>query len=127
MAGFNEGGVICEIMNEDGSMARLPQLLEFAAKYGLKIISVENPIRYRVMREKLVRREATVHMPTAWGDFICHATPALTANIPMTCTRPGKGSIEGADDVLVRVHSECFTGDLLGSLRCDCGPQLHKP
>ncbi|HQA54676.1 MAG TPA: bifunctional 3,4-dihydroxy-2-butanone-4-phosphate synthase/GTP cyclohydrolase II [Synergistaceae bacterium] len=127
MAGFNEGGVICEIMNEDGSMARLPQLLEFAAKYGLKIISVENLIRYRVMREKLVRREATVHMPTAWGDFICHAYTCPYGEHPNDVHLAlVKGDIEGAGDVLVRVHSECFTGDLLGSLRCDCGPQLHK-
>ncbi|NCC06131.1 MAG: GTP cyclohydrolase II, partial [Proteobacteria bacterium] len=127
MAGFNEGGVICEIMNEDGSMARLPQLIEFAKKHEMKIITVENLIHYRVMREKFVRREATVHMPTAWGDFVCHAYTSPYGDNPGALHLAlVKGDIDGVEDVLVRVHSECFTGDLLGSLRCDCGPQLHK-
>lgn len=127
LAGFNEGGVICEIMNEDGTMARLPQLLEFAEKQGMKIVTVENLIRYRVIREKFVRREATVHLPTLWGDFTCHAyTSPYGDNAGSLHLALVKGDISGSDDVLVRVHSECFTGDLLGSLRCDCGPQLHK-
>lgn len=127
LAGLGEGGVICEIMNEDGSMARLPQLLEFAEKQGLKIISVENLIHYRVMREKFVRREVTVNMPTRWGDFICHAYTSPYGDNPEEAhIALVKGDIEGADDVLVRVHSECFTGDALGSLRCDCGSQLHQ-
>lgn len=127
LAGYREGGVICEIMNEDGSMARLPQLLEFAKKHGLKIISVEDLIHYRVMREKFVRREVSVKMPTAWGDFICHAyTSPYGSNPEAVHIALVKGDIEGAEDVLVRVHSECFTGDVLGSCRCDCGPQLHK-
>ena len=127
MAGFNEGGVICEIMNEDGSMARLPQLVEFAKKHEMKIITVENLIHYRVMREKFVRREATVHMPTAWGEFVCHAYTSPYGDNPGALHLAlVKGDIDGVEDVLVRVHSECFTGDLLGSLRCDCGPQLHK-
>lgn len=126
MAGFSEGGVICEIINEDGSMARLPQLLEFAQKHGMKIITVESLIRYRVIREKFVRREATVHMPTIWGDFTCHAyTSPYGGNPGEVHLALVKGEVRGVDDVLVRVHSECFTGDLLGSLRCDCGPQLH--
>jgi len=126
MAGLAEGGVICEIMNEDGSMARLPQLVEFAKKHGLKIISVEDLIHYRVMREKFVRREVTVHMPTAWGDFTCHAyTSPYGDNPGAVHLALVKGDVENKDDVLVRVHSECFTGDILGSLRCDCGPQLH--
>lgn len=127
LAGYREGGVICEIMNEDGSMARLPQLLDFADKYGLKIISVEDLIHYRVMREKFVRREVSVKMPTAWGDFVCHAyTSPYGSNPDAVHIALVKGDIEGAGDVLVRVHSECFTGDVLGSYRCDCGPQLHK-
>jgi 3,4-dihydroxy 2-butanone 4-phosphate synthase/GTP cyclohydrolase II len=127
LAGFNEGGVICEIMNEDGSMARLPQLLEFAEKHGMKIISVENLIRYRVIREKFVRREASVHLPTVWGDFMCHAyTSPYGDNAGAVHLALVKGEVRGVDNVLVRVHSECFTGDLLGSLRCDCGPQLHR-
>lgn len=127
MAGLPEGGVICEIMNEDGSMARLPQLLEFAKKHNLKVISVEDLIHYRVMREKFVRREVTVHMPTAWGDFVCHAYTSPYGDTPGAVHLAlVKGEVEGIDDVLVRVHSECFTGDILASLRCDCGPQLHK-
>lgn len=127
LAGFNEGGVICEIMNEDGSMSRLPQLLEFAQKHGLKIISVENMIHYRVMREKFVQREVTVNLPTAWGGFTCHAyTSPYDGNPGAVHIALVKGEIAGVDDVLVRVHSECFTGDVLGSLRCDCAPQLHQ-
>lgn len=127
LAGCRQAGVICEIMNEDGSMARLPQLLEFAQKHGMKIISVENLIHYRVMREKIVRREVSVKMPTAWGDFICYAyTSPYGSNSEAVHLALVKGDIDNADDVLVRVHSECFTGDVFGSHRCDCGPQLHK-
>ena len=127
LSGFNEGGVICEIINEDGSMARLPQLLTFAEKHGLKIISVEDLIRFRVIGEKFVQREATIHLPTALGDFICHAYVSPYGDNPGAVHLAlVKGDISGAEDVLVRVHSECLTGDLLGSLRCDCGPQLHK-
>ena len=126
LAGLNPAGVICEIMNEDGTMARLPQLLEFAAREGLKIISVEELIRYRVMREKFVKKEVTVPMPTQWGDFVCHAyTSPYGDNPGAVHIALVKGDISGDEPVLVRVHSECFTGDLLGSLRCDCGPQLH--
>lgn len=126
-AGLGEGGVICEIMNEDGSMARLPQLLEFAKKHNLKVISVENMIHYRVMREKFVRREVTVELPTAWGYFTCHAYTSPYDGTPGAVhIALVKGEIDGVDDVLVRVHSECFTGDVLGSLRCDCGSQLHE-
>lgn len=126
-AGYREGGVICEIMNEDGSMARLPQLLEFAEKHRLKIISVEDLIHYRVMREKFVRREVSVNMPTAWGDFTCHAfTSPYGDNPGAVHVALVKGEVGGVDDVLVRVHSECFTGDVLGSYRCDCGSQLHQ-
>lgn len=127
LAGLKEGGVICEIMNEDGSMARLPQLLEFAKKHELKIISVEELIHYRVEREKLVRCEVAVNMPTVWGDFTCYAyTSPYGDNPGAVHLALVKGDIEGADDILVRVHSECFTGDVLGSLRCDCASQLHQ-
>lgn len=126
-AGLNACGVICEIMNADGTMARLPQLLEFAEKHSLKIISVEDLIRYRVIRERFVKREATVHLPTIWGDFTCYAyTSPYGDNPGAVHLALVKGEVAGVDDVLVRVHSECLTGDLLGSLRCDCGPQLHK-
>ena len=127
MAGLNPAGTICEITNEDGSMARLPQLQEFAVKHGLKMITVENLIRYRVMREKFVKKEVVVHLPTKWGDFMCHAyTSPYGQNPGAVHLALVKGDVAGVDDVLVRVHSECLTGDLLGSLRCDCGPQLHK-
>jgi 3,4-dihydroxy 2-butanone 4-phosphate synthase/GTP cyclohydrolase II len=127
LAGLHEAGVICEIMKSDGTMARLPQLIEFAKVYKLKIISIEDLIRYRVTREKFVKREATCHLPTAWGTFTCHAYVSPYGDNPGAVhIALVKGDIEGVDNVLVRVHSECFTGDLLGSLRCDCGPQLHK-
>ncbi|MDO5115691.1 MAG: bifunctional 3,4-dihydroxy-2-butanone-4-phosphate synthase/GTP cyclohydrolase II [Synergistaceae bacterium] len=126
LAGLNPAGTICEIMNEDGSMARLPQLLEFADREGLKIVSVEELIRYRVMREKFVKKEVSVHMPTQWGDFVCHAYTSPYGDNPGALhIALVKGDISGDEAVLTRVHSECFTGDLLGSLRCDCGQQLH--
>lgn len=126
MAGLNEAAVICEIMNEDGSMARLPQLIEFSKQHDLKIISIENLIKYRVIREKFISREATVKLPTKWGDFTCHAyTSPYGDNPGAVHLALVKGKVDGVEDVLVRVHSECLTGDLLGSLRCDCGPQLH--
>lgn len=126
LAGLNPAGTICEIMNEDGSMARLPQLLEFAKERGLKIISVEDLIRYRVIREKFVKKEVVVHMPTVWGDFQCHVyTSPYGDNPGAVHLALVKGDLSGNEPVLTRVHSECFTGDLLGSLRCDCGPQLH--
>ena len=125
LAGLHPAGVICEIMNGDGSMARLPQLLDFAKKEGLKIISVENLIRYRVIREKFVKKEVAVHMPTQWGDFTCHVyTSPYGDNPGAVHLALVKGDLSGDEPVLTRVHSECFTGDLLGSLRCDCGQQL---
>ncbi len=126
LAGLEETGICCEISNEDGSMARLPELLELAKKWNLKIISIEDLVKYRLMREKLVSREATCHLPTQWGDFVCHAYVSPYGDNPGAVhIALVKGDIKDADNVLVRVHSECFTGDLLGSLRCDCGPQLH--
>jgi len=127
LAGLHEAGVICEIMKPDGTMARLPQLIEFAKEHGLKIVSIEDLIRYRVTSEKFVKREATCHLPTAWGTFTCYAYVSPYGDNPGAVhIALVKGDIDGVDNVLVRVHSECFTGDLLGSLRCDCGPQLHK-
>lgn len=127
MAGLNPAGVICEIMNEDGSMARLPQLLDFAERHGLRIVSIEELIRYRHIRDKLVERVATVTLPTPYGDFLAHAYHfVLDENEDILHIALVMGEVEGGEGVLVRVHSECFTGDVLGSLRCDCGPQLHK-
>jgi len=125
LAGLNPSGVICEIMNDDGTMSRVPQLLEFAAKFGLKIITVKDLIAYRVRKESLVRRVAVTKMPTSHGsDF----TAVLYANDidGLNHIALVKGDIQPDDEVLVRVHSECLTGDVFGSLRCDCGEQLHN-
>jgi 3,4-dihydroxy 2-butanone 4-phosphate synthase/GTP cyclohydrolase II len=125
LAGLYPAGVICEIMNDDGSMARVPQLVEFAKKFGLKIVTVKDLIAYRVKKESLVRRVASPKLPTSYGsDF----TAILYAN-DIDCMNHIallKGDIKPDDEVLVRVHSECLTGDVFGSLRCDCGEQLHN-
>lgn len=124
MAGLEPVGVICEILNEDGSMARLPQLIEFSRKHSLKIISVAQIIEYRRKKEKHVFKESEANLPTAYGNFkiIVYKTDLEDKeHIALV-----KGTIEEDTPVLVRVHSECFTGDVLGSLRCDCGEQLHQ-
>jgi len=125
LAGLTPAGVICEIMNDDGTMSRVPQLMEFSKKHHLKIITVKDLIAYRVRKESLVRRVAVTKMPTSHGsDF----TAILYANDidRMNHIALVKGDISPDDEVLVRVHSECLTGDVFGSLRCDCGDQLHK-
>ena len=124
LAGLDASAVICEILNEDGSMARLPQLLKFGKKHGLKICSIESLIAYRRQQEKLVAREQTIRMPTDYGDFDLHlfrSTVDDRHHIALV-----KGKVSPGKPVLVRVHSECLTGDVLGSLRCDCGTQLHR-
>lgn len=123
LAGLDPSAVICEILNEDGSMARLPQLRRFAKKHGLKICSIEDLIAYRRKQEKLVEREQTILMPTDYGDFDLHlfrSTVDDRHHIALV-----KGRIAANTPTLVRVHSECLTGDVFGSRRCDCGPQLH--
>jgi 3,4-dihydroxy 2-butanone 4-phosphate synthase/GTP cyclohydrolase II len=124
MAGLQEAGVICEILNEDGTMARMPQLQEFAKKHDLKIISVAQLIEYRRVKEKHVWREAEASLPTAYGNFriIIYRNDIDDKEHAVLI----KGKITEGKPILVRVHSECFTGDLLGSLRCDCGEQLHR-
>lgn len=124
LAGLDPSGVICEILREDGSMARLPDLLKFKKKHGLKICSIEELISYRRKQEKLVEREQTIFMPTDFGDFDLHlyrSTVDQRHHLALV-----KGKIDPAKPVLVRVHSECLTGDVFGSRRCDCGSQLHK-
>ncbi|MDR3355118.1 MAG: bifunctional 3,4-dihydroxy-2-butanone-4-phosphate synthase/GTP cyclohydrolase II [Synergistaceae bacterium] len=127
LAGLRGGGAICEVLNDDGSMARLPQLTEFAKFHGIRIISVADLIKYRLAREKLVTREASLFFPTEFGNFKGYAYRFLgdkdsdTVHIALV-----KGDVESVESVLVRVHSECLTGDVFGSLRCDCGPQLRK-
>lgn len=122
MAGFEPAGVLVEIMNADGSMARLPQLLKIAAKFKLKIISIKDLIEYRMKHERLVTREVEVDMPTKYGHFRVRAYSQPGAPEPHLAII--KGSWKPKEPVLVRVHSSCLTGDLMGSLRCDCGDQL---
>jgi 3,4-dihydroxy 2-butanone 4-phosphate synthase/GTP cyclohydrolase II len=123
LAGLTPSGVICEVMNEDGTMARMPQLVEVAKRHGIKIISVADIIRYRTAREKFIRRAAETRLPTAFGEFRMAAyEDGLTGAVHIVLQA---GDIDPEKPVLTRVHSECFTGDLLGSLRCDCGEQLR--
>jgi 3,4-dihydroxy 2-butanone 4-phosphate synthase/GTP cyclohydrolase II len=122
LAGLYPAGVICEVMNEDGTMARVPQLLEFAAKHNLKMVTVADLIRYRKRHERFVVRVAETKLPTKYGDF---KLVAYESELDNQChVALVKGEVAGKDNVLVRVHSECLTGDVLGSLRCDCGEQL---
>lgn len=123
MAGLYPAGVICEIMSHDGTMARVPELLEFAARYDLKIITIADLIEYRRKQEKLVLRVADALLPTMYGDFTAVAYQSLLDNKEHLAVV--KGSWEPDEPILVRVHSECLTGDVLGSERCDCGDQLH--
>jgi len=122
MAGLYPAGVLCEIVNEDGTMARVPDLEKFCAEHDLLMISIADLIRYRRQGEKLVKRVAEARVPTDWGDFTCYAYESLLDG--ETHLAMVKGAVQGEDDVLVRVHSECLTGDVFGSLRCDCGVQL---
>lgn len=124
LAGFEPAGVIVEIMKEDGEMARLPDLQKIAAKFDLKIISIKDIISYRIGIESLVKKEVTIQLPTQWGDFEMTAyTQMDTGQQHLALT---KGSWEANEPILARVHSSCVTGDIFGSCRCDCGPQLHK-
>ena len=123
LAGFAEAGVLVEIMNEDGTMARLPQLKEIALKFDLKLVSIKDLIEYRLSKESLISEEERVNMPTKYGDFELVAFKQLnTGDIHLAIK---KGTWEKGEPVMVRVHSSCMTGDILGSLRCDCGDQLH--
>lgn len=124
LAGFEPAGVLVEIMNEDGTMARLPQLLEIAKKFDLKTISIKDLIEYRLERDSLIEEVVSVDMPTKYGHFklvVFNEKSTLREHLALI-----KGEWKKGDPVLTRVHSSCFTGDILGSLRCDCGEQLHK-
>lgn len=123
LAGFEPAGVIVEIMNEDGTMARLPQLVEIAKKFDLKLVSIKDLIEYRVKHESLIEREIRVNMPTEWGDFKLVAFRQTTND--QNHLALVKGTWSDDESILVRVHSSCVTGDIFGSCRCDCGPQLH--
>lgn len=123
LAGFEPAGCIVEIMNEDGTMARLPDLMKVAAKFNLKIVSIADLIKYRIAKETLIRKEVSVAMPTAFGDFTLTAYTQINTGAEHMALV--KGTWEEDEPVLVRVHSSCVTGDIFGSCRCDCGDQLH--
>ena len=122
-AGLNPSAVICEIMNDDGTMARVPDLMRFAAEHGLAVLTIAELIRYRLEHETLVRRVASPRLPSRWGELTIHAYRSdLTGEEHIALTL---GDLGGKEPVLVRVHSQCLTGDIFGSLRCDCGLQLE--
>ena len=123
MAGLYPAGVLVEIMNEDGSMARLPELMVIAEKFNLKIITIKDLIAYRVKNESLIKREEVVNLPTEFGNFKLYAYTQLTNNV--THLALVKGQWKDDEQIMVRVHSSCVTGDIFGSYKCDCGPQLH--
>jgi 3,4-dihydroxy 2-butanone 4-phosphate synthase/GTP cyclohydrolase II len=123
LAGLNPSGVVCEIMNEDGTMARVPDLGPYCEEHGVKMITVADLVEYRRRHEKLVERGAAVRLPTEYGEFTAIAfKELLTGKLHLALVA---GDVDGAEDVLVRVHSECLTGDVFHSLRCDCGEQLE--
>jgi 3,4-dihydroxy 2-butanone 4-phosphate synthase/GTP cyclohydrolase II len=124
LAGLTPAGVICEIMNDDGTMARVPDLTTYCARHGLKMITVSDLVAYRRRTERLVERIAIADMPTKYGPFSAHGYRSVIdgqQHVALVC-----GEVDGAKDVLVRVHSECLTGDVFGSFRCDCGEQLDR-
>ena len=124
MAGLTPAGVLVEILKEDGEMARLPDLIKIAAQHQLKIISIKDLIAYRLCKESLIKQEVSVNLPTQWGDFKMTAYTQLDTGA--THLAISKGEWTEDEPVLARVHSSCVTGDIFGSCRCDCGPQLHK-
>jgi len=124
LAGLEPVGVICEITNPDGSMSRLPELKRFAKRHGLKMITVKELIAYRMAREQMVERIATAKLPTKYGEFLVHGYKARFGNTEAEHVALTMGDVADGQPVLVRVHSECLTGDLLGSQRCDCGAQM---
>jgi len=124
LAGLKPMGVICEILKDDGTMARLDDLKIFAKKHNLKLVSIEDLIKYRKENDVLVNEVAVAKMPTQWGEFNLHAYENCLDDKEHIALV--KGDVKGKEEVLVRIHSECFTGDVLGSRRCDCGSQLHK-
>nr|WP_121270962.1 bifunctional 3,4-dihydroxy-2-butanone-4-phosphate synthase/GTP cyclohydrolase II [Pedobacter schmidteae] len=124
LAGMQPAGVLVEILKEDGEMARLPDLIKIAERHQLRIISIKDLIAYRLSKESLIKEEVTVSLPTQWGDFNMTAYTQIDNNATHLAISKGKWSPD--EPVLARVHSSCVTGDIFGSCRCDCGPQLHK-
>jgi len=125
LAGFEPAGALVEIMNDDGTMARLPELLVLAKEWNLKIISIKDLIEYRLKEDSLVEQLVSVNMPTLYGNFALKIFKERNNPLSQEHMALIKGNWEKDEPVLVRVHSSCFTGDILGSLRCDCGEQLH--
>jgi 3,4-dihydroxy 2-butanone 4-phosphate synthase/GTP cyclohydrolase II len=124
LAGLNPSGVICEIMNDDGSMARVPDLVGYCERHGLKMVTVADLVAYRRRHDKLIERVVATQLPTAFGTFVAVGYRSLVDNKHHVALV--KGDVDGEEDVLVRVHSECLTGDVFHSLRCDCGEQLES-
>jgi len=124
LAGFEAAGVIVEIMNEDGTMARLPDLLKIAEKFELKIVTIKDLIEYRLKHETLIKREVKIKLPTEYGNFDMIAYKQTTNEMDHLALVKGEWTED--ESILVRVHSSCMTGDIFGSCRCDCGPQLQK-
>ncbi len=124
LAGFYPAGVLCEIMDEDGKMARVPKLIKLAKKFNLKLVTIEALIKYRFKKEKLVEKLVTTQLPTRYGKFALHLYESVLSGDHHVALV--KGDVKGKEKVLVRVHSQCLTGDVFGSLRCDCGGQLQK-
>jgi 3,4-dihydroxy 2-butanone 4-phosphate synthase/GTP cyclohydrolase II len=123
LAGLNPAGVVCEVMNDDGTMARIPDLVPYCRRHGVKLVTIADLIEYRRRTEKLVERVVSVRLPTEYGEFTAVAFRERLSGKPHVALV--KGEVEGAENVLVRVHSECLTGDVFHSLRCDCGEQLE--
>ena len=123
LAGMGSSGVLCEILSDDGSMARLPELMEIAASWDLKIATIADLIRYRRVNERLVYRFVSCRLPTRYGEFTAHGYQSTVESNPYVALV--MGDVADGEPALVRIHSGCFTGDVLGSLRCDCGEQLH--
>lgn len=124
LAGLKEGGALIEIMSEDGTMARVPELMEISKKFGIKIITIADLIKYRLEHDSLIKRGERVKLPTEYGTF--ELIPYLQTSNNMEHVAIIKGEFKENEPILVRVHSSCVTGDIFGSLRCDCGPQLHE-
>lgn len=123
LAGLGSAGVLCEILSDDGTMARLPELTEVAAKWDMKIVTIADLIKYRRVNERLVYKFATCRIPTKYGEFMAHGYQATVESSPYIALV--MGDVDDGEPTLVRIHSGCLTGDVLGSLRCDCGEQLH--
>ena len=124
LSGLYPAGVICEIMNEDGTMARMDKLLEFSQKFGIKICTIKDLVAYRMKKEKLIKKEVATWLPTPWGEFKLYLYKSKVDDLNYLALV--KGNVKGEKNILVRVHSQCITGDIFHSRRCDCGEQLEK-